>query len=84
MILERLDREKGYYDEGAITWDAIKKGYEEGTYMPLVVSHATYGVQAKVARKVLSAYVDYAKKEMPDFYGKILDEWVPPPEPKES
>lgn len=49
------------------------------------VSHATYGVQLGVAREVLTAHHDYARKEKSDFYGLILDEWEPPPpEPKES
>jgi len=84
LILERLEREKRYYDEGSITHDAIKKGYEQGIYMPLVVSHATYGSQLSVARQVLTEYVEYAKSERSDFYGKILDEWVPPPEAKDG
>jgi hypothetical protein len=84
LIVEKLKKEKRYYDEGAITYNAILKGYKEGIYMPLVVSHATYGVQLDVARQVLTAYHDYAKEERSDFYGMILDEWEPPPETKES
>jgi hypothetical protein len=82
LILEMLEREKRYYDEGAIAHDGIQKGYQEGIYMPLVVAHATYSHQVEVHREVLTAYHDYAKKEQSDFYGKILDEWEPPPEPK--
>lgn len=33
LILEMLEREKRYYDEGAIAHDAIQKGYKEGIYM---------------------------------------------------
>jgi hypothetical protein len=36
LIVEKLKKEKRYYDEGAITYNAILKGYKEGIYMPLV------------------------------------------------
>jgi hypothetical protein len=49
LIQEMLVEEGRYYDEGAITWEAIRKRkYQEGIYMPLVVAHATFGIQKKV------------------------------------
>ena len=78
LIVQMLYEQKRYYDEGAITWEAIKKGYKEGIYMPLVVSHATFGVQVSVLRDVLTAYVEYGRKERAEFYDGILDDWVPP------
>jgi hypothetical protein len=45
--------------------------------MPLVVAHATFGAQYKVARKVLDAYVHYGKTERADLYGDILNDWLP-------
>jgi hypothetical protein len=64
LIQEKLVEEGQYYDEGSITWDAIqKRKYQEGIYMPLVVVHAMFGAQSKVARKVLDAYVHYGKTE---------------------
>jgi hypothetical protein len=73
-----LVEEGRYYDEGAITWEAIRKRkYQEGIYMPLVVAHATFGAQYKVARKVLDAYVHYGKTERADLYGDILNDWLP-------
>jgi hypothetical protein len=78
LIQEMLVEEGRYYDEGAITWEAIRKRkYQEGIYMPLVVAHATYGAQFKVARKVLDAYVHYGKTERADLYGDILNDWSP-------
>jgi hypothetical protein len=78
LIQEKLVEEGRYYDEGSITWDAIQKQkYQEGIYMPLVVAHAMFGAQSKVARKVLDAYVHYGKTEQADLYGDILNNWSP-------
>jgi hypothetical protein len=78
LIQEMLHEEGRYYDEGAITWDAIRKRkYQEGIYMPLVVAHATFGAQNKVTRKVLDAYVQYGKTERADLYEDILNDWSP-------
>jgi hypothetical protein len=45
--------------------------------MPLVVAHATFGIQKKVIWKVLDVYVQYGKTQRADFYGDILDDWSP-------
>jgi hypothetical protein len=45
--------------------------------MPLVVVHAMFGAQCKVARKVLDAYVHYGKMERADLYGDILNDCSP-------
>jgi len=78
LIQEMLKEQDRYYDEGAITWEAIRKrNYTEGIYMPLVVAHATFGYQSKVIQDVLAAYVEYGKKERADLYGDILNDWTP-------
>jgi hypothetical protein len=45
--------------------------------MPLVVVHAMFGAQSKVARKVLDAYVHYGKTEQANLYGDILNDLSP-------
>jgi len=83
LIQEMLKEQNRYYDEGAITWDAIRKrNYTEGIYMPLVVAHATFGVQRGELHDIIAAYLDYARKERADFYGGILDGFVPPDDEK--
>ena len=78
LINEKLVEEDRYYDEGAITWDPIRKRKKlEGIYMPLVVAHATFGAQKDKTTKILSEYVAYAKKERASLYGDILDNWTP-------
>lgn len=73
MILKKLVVEKRYYDEGAITWDAIRWGRKQmGIYMPMVVAHATYSHQLKMERKILSLWTEWARKERADFYRGIL------------
>mmetsp|Transcript_4582 Transcript_4582/g.6607 ORF Transcript_4582/g.6607 Transcript_4582/m.6607 type:complete len:418 (-) Transcript_4582:172-1425(-) len=73
MILKKLKLEKRYYDEGAITWDAIRfAGMRMGIYMPMVVAHATYSHQLKLERQILSLWTNWAKKEKADFYKGIL------------
>jgi hypothetical protein len=64
--------------KGPFAWDVIwKQKYQEGICMPLVVVHAMFGAQSKVARKVLDAYVHYGKTEQADLYGDILNNWSP-------
>jgi hypothetical protein len=79
LIQEMLHEQKRYYDEGAITWEAIRKRkYTEGIYLPLVVAHATFGVQNSVIQEVLAAYIEYGKKERPDLYGDdFFKDWTP-------
>lgn len=79
LIQEMLHEQKRYYDEGAITWEAIRKrNYTEGIYLPLVVAHATFGVQNSVIQEVLAAYIEYGKKERPDLYGDdFFKDWTP-------
>ena len=78
VMNEKLVEEDRYYDEGAITWDMIKKRKKlQGIYMPLVVSHATFGAQNDKTSAVLSEYATYGKRERASFYGNILDDWRP-------
>lgn len=80
LIQEMLREQKRYYDEGSITWEAIRKRkYLEGIYMPLVVAHSNFGRQRYELHDILSTYVEYAKKERADFYSGILDDYVAPP-----
>ena len=78
LIQEKLRSEEKYYDEGAITRDAVRKNKREGIYMPLVVAHASFSHQYKLHHEILSMWADWAKKERSDIYGDLLDEWVPP------
>jgi len=78
VMNEKLIEESRYYDEGAITFDMISKRKKlEGIYMPLVVSHATFGAQNDKTGEVLSEYANYGKRELTSFYGDILDDWAP-------
>lgn len=78
VMNEKLIEESRYYDEGAITFDMITKRKKlEGIYMPLVVSHATFGAQNDKTGEVLSEYANYGKRELTSFYGDILDDWAP-------
>lgn len=78
LIQEKLRSEEKYYDEGAITRDAVRKNKREGIYMPLVVAHASFSHQYKLHHEILSMWADWAKKERSAIYGDLLDEWVPP------
>lgn len=76
LTQEKLIEEKRYYDEGTMTWDAIKKRSKvEGIYMKLVVSHATFGAQDAVTQAVLEEYVKYGKQERSELYGTLLDDY---------
>lgn len=76
LIQMRLKENSQYYDEGAMTWDAIRHfGKKEGIYMPLVVAHANYGAQNDKSQEILTEYVKYARRERKQFYGDILDHW---------
>lgn len=78
LIQDMLKEQNRYYDEGAITWQGIRtRKYVEGIYLPLVVAHATFGVQRAILQDVLSAYVEYGKTECKDLYGDLLNDWVP-------
>ena len=78
LIQEKLRSEEKYYDEGAITRDAVRKNKREGIYMPLVVAHASFSHQYKLHHEILSTWADWAKKERSNIYGNLLDAWEPP------
>lgn len=73
MILKKLVVENRYYDEGAITWDAMRfAGKRMGIYMPMVAAHATYSHQLQKEMEILSLWTEWAKRERTDFYKGIL------------
>jgi hypothetical protein len=75
LILDKLEQRGRYYDEGTLTWDAIRKRQKtEGIYMPLVVSHAAYSHQRESDKEIMKLYTDWVIQELPDFYRGILPE----------
>lgn len=66
LIQHMLHNEQRYYDEGAITWDAIRfRQKRMGIFMPLVVAHATFSHQyidqPELHDKIIALYTEWGK-----------------------